>query len=334
LELDCLEFLLRKCGSTDGSSLTIASAFWRPSIPGAIYVEAPTTGDIRRAFAQTHIVYVDREISFVPLPERVQLLEMKTVMTVAEGDWVRTRSGTYKGDIGYVTEVITYSAKVRVFLVPRLSYLERSKDLKRLPETRPLPALFDADRARNIFGTEAVQQGKDWLRFQGMKFKDGFLERRVNVHTLNTKNVRPTFEEIELFNASSGWCKAARHRWKVEDTIASLSVNDRIKIIKGELKGLRGIITSKDVNSVQVHLRKDDNDALNEDQLLEVPAHQIHKSFSVGDYVRVRLGVHAGKSGFIVNMSNDDILQITTASVDSRFDNLEVKALLPCRFSC
>jgi transcription elongation factor len=284
-----------------------------------IYVESTNPEDIRHAFDRMHTVYLHRGITLIPPSECTQLLDMPLAdIAITEGHWVRVKNGVYKGDPGYVAKVIDAS-KVKVLLVPRIPYQESSVS------ARSPPALFDADRARTAFGQDAVRQvGDRCLIFQQMTFKDGLLEREYDPRQLSTTGSHPTFEEIALFGQSMGRDKEARRRWEADEAAAALCIHDRVEVIEGELTGTCGIITGKQDDIVQVQLHLDDNAPLNGDHPFELPARQVRKFFKIGDYIRVRHGLYAGKCGYVVKPCTDGALQFVESD-RTKLDGSEVR---------
>jgi Early transcription elongation factor of RNA pol II, NGN section len=304
-ESDCLELVLRQ--SRRVQNFKIVSAFSQPSIPGTIYVEAPAMVDIRRAFRNVHTVFLNEEIMLVPISERVQLLEMRNTDVVAFGHWVRIKKGAYKKDLGFVTDMDSFTSRVRLWVIPRLSY----SDIKRTRYTRSDQSLFDPDRARTVFGPDTVQQRIDRFKFQGKVFKHGLLERVLALNDLTTKNVHPTYDELRLFSESLGFDKALKHRWNTDYAAATLCINDRVRVISGEQKGFLGTIVDKHENTVQVQLRKEPDARITfeDEPLLDLLACQVSKSFKVGDYVEVRDGFWAGSRGYVLGIC-DSVLKV------------------------
>ena len=280
----------------------IVSAFSQPSIPEVIYIEAPSPADIRRTFERVHTVYLYRGINLVPTAERVQLLELGSLNVIAKGDWVRIKRGTYKGDVGYVVNTDTFHSRVRLRLLPCLSYQKNPGGLKRALPTRPSPTLFDPERVRKVFGLDSVKQRRNgYFTFKAMTFKNNLLERHLGFHDLDADGVRPTLQEIGLFGQSLGFDQSIVLRWEAEEATAALNVGDRVEILRGEQKGCIGTIIDKRENIAQVHVGEPERITV-EDLLLDIPAGQLCKSFKLGDYIQVRHGIHAGEYGHIVKL--------------------------------
>jgi ribosomal protein L24 len=320
-----VEYILRR--SQRDESLNIVSALSQPSIPGMIYIEAPSAMDIHHAFQGVHTVYLNRGIAFVPLSDRVQLLQMKGRDAQAIPRWVRIKKGMYKGDLGLVVGTDSFTSRVRLRVIPRLSYLRPLDSVKGSLFTCPSPALFDPDQARASFGTEAVQQYRNHFKFQGMVFKYGLLERVLSFHGLITKEVHPTLEEIERFSESPGFDKAIRRQWEAEYAAAGLCIHDRVEIIEGQQKGSIGIIAAEQDDVVQVCLDKESDTSW--DCVVEIPKRQVCKIFRLGDYIAVQRGNHAGKFGHVVKVSDNGLVEC----IASKSNDSEIKVCVFSRIS-
>ena len=298
-ETKCVEFLRGQASNLEHlGSWMIGLAFSRPSIPGVIYVKSESPGHIKRAFEGAHhMVNLGKTITLVPEEECNQLIRMPSIPNaVVQGGWVRIKKGHYKGDVAFVTAV--KDDNVRVLVVPRILY-----DV--CPAwTRAPPALFNADRARTIFGQDSVRQvnADEKYTFQHMTFKAGLLVQIFGMKQLISGDVYPTLEEIQLFSQSSGWDRGARDAWEADRAAAVLRERDRVQILSGEFRGALGVVVDKRSDSVQVQLSHHDHDrnVLDENFRLELSVDQVMRLFKLGDYVRVREGAHVGKCGYVV----------------------------------
>jgi ribosomal protein L24 len=238
-----------------------------------------------------------KAITLVPEEECNQLIRMPSIPNaMVKGGWARIKRGHYKGDVAFVTAV--KDDNVRVLVVPRILY-----DV--CPAwTRAPPALFDADRARTIFGQDAVRQlnrdSDERYTFQQMTFKAGLLEQVFGMKELTSEDVYPTLEEIQLFSQSSGWDRGARDAWEANRAAAALRERDRVQILSGEFRGALGIVVNKRSDSVQIQLSHHDGNVLDEDFRLELSVDQVRRFFKPGDYVRIREGAHAVRYGYVV----------------------------------
>jgi hypothetical protein len=70
----------------------------------------------------------------------------------SKGQWIRVRKGVYKGDLGFVTDVEAWGAKVLV--VPRLKTPTPQADIslkRKRTAIKPEPRLFDPATFSSVF---------------------------------------------------------------------------------------------------------------------------------------------------------------------------------------
>lgn len=281
---------------------------------------APSPQTIRHAFERVHTVYTNRDIILVPRADRDALYKFNLPVPVSEGDWVRVqKKGIYKGDIAYVLHADLVNSTVTVLLLPRLSY---SKGRNQSQVIRPLPVLFDPNRAREVFGPGSVQgdDAAQSFKFQEMSFQRGFLKFLFPLRQLVIKDVQPTFAEMENFCSYLMMVKPSwdwsRCKWYRDDYLNSLRIGDRIRIEQGEGMGQVGHVADlKEYGVVEVRLTEEINaNSSSGNRQLEVPLHHTVRAFKVGDYIRVRHGVHAGIRGHIVGASETTLKVIALQS--------------------
>ena len=240
----------------------------------------------------------------VPLSERAQLLQMRTgTLGVDVGDWVRIRQGTYRQDLGYVLSVDNLISRVRLLLVPRLTYKSgRVKQAGKRPKSqRQPPALLDINLARTFEGGQRL----NGPRFQGKTFMDRLLVKEYAQCHLITVNVRPTYEEIRLFRTSTAVDRTAIRKWEIGDAIRALRIDDRIEVLVGELKGCCGVILDIHDSIAQVEVQQEGNTVLRDKHTLDIPLLDVRKAFREGDFVGIRHGVNAGVTGYVLSVSDD-----------------------------
>ena len=119
LEEEAVFFLLQRVSSDH----QIRSAFTRGSIRGSIYVEGILDADMISLLNFTPGIIRKKQYGVVrhliDPSDWVKLLTMQDPTTAAKaGQWVRIRNRVYKGDLGFVSRVDSWGA--RVLVVPRL----------------------------------------------------------------------------------------------------------------------------------------------------------------------------------------------------------------------
>lgn len=89
----------------------------------------------------------------------------------------------------------------------------------------------------------------------GMMFKDGFLYKTVSTKSISAQSIQPTFDELEKFRQPGE---------NGDGDMASLSTlfanrkkghfmkGDRVIIVKGDLKNLKGVVEKVDEDTVHI----------------------------------------------------------------------------------
>ena len=209
--------LLQKAAhmAAQGKPLRIQSAFSQAHLKGWVYVEAFSSSHVVHAVKGLRSVWGSKPPQLVPLKEMVpalavsaELLAGQQAGEVRPGSWARMRGGTYKADLAQILEVEEAEGRAVVKIVPRLDInviaaAERGEKYagRRL---RPPPKAFTQDvfvEAR-ILVTERISRWGDLAVMGGMEFLGGCLLKTVNVKSLKTAGVAPSFEELERFRAA------------------------------------------------------------------------------------------------------------------------------------
>jgi Early transcription elongation factor of RNA pol II, NGN section len=156
LEEEAVFYLLERATS----EYQIRSAFTRGSVRGSIYVEGIMNANMisllnfAPGIIRNHSGVV-RQI--IDPSDWVKLLTMQNPMTVVKrSQWIRVRHRLYKGDLGFVTDVEAWGA--RVVVVPRLRTPtpQAAVSLKRKRTViKPEPMLFDPATFSSVFQREA-----------------------------------------------------------------------------------------------------------------------------------------------------------------------------------
>jgi transcription elongation factor len=151
---------------------------------------------------------------------------------------------------------------------------------------------------RELYGDNSLTKSNDGWIFQRNEYNGGLLMLSVDLVELSTHNVHPTLEEVYLFRASQD-----RVVVNAAATLAStlkLRINDRVKVVVGELQGTSGCLTEIHGDGM-VTIVADDEQV----PPMKLLQWEICKSFIQGDFVRVLFGEHQGKEGFIVDLEGN-----------------------------
>jgi len=301
--------------------------------PETIYVEARTKEDVDEALYGLRGVYRTKT-KLVPLLEMVDVLKVAgKKYSLKVGDFVRMRRFPYKGDLAKVVRVSeTEAGRVVVQCIPRIDKIAlklESADLKAHKASKMIPSKaffessdFDAGVVeRKMFeplGEQLPAIGSDF-------FKDGFLVKDMNERMLQTKDVKPTLEEIQSFRRTKKDIEGdfdeeeeendvAREEDEILETIAReagpssseppFTKGDIVIVKEGELQNLKAEVVA--VNNITGEVTIDPLDAKVRGSLLDFPPSDLSKYFEPGNHVKVVSGKYAGETGTVVKIVNDE----------------------------
>jgi hypothetical protein len=293
LEEEAVFFLLQRAISKH----QIRSAFTRGSIRGSIYVEGildvdtisllnSTPGIIRTQFG---IVRQSIDSS-----DWVKLLTMQDSITVVKaGQWIRVRTGVYKGDLGFVKCVEAWGAQVLV--VPRLktSTPETATSLKRKRTAiRPGPGLFDPATFSSVFGRQPKLQRDGTYFSRGLVFDHGLLQLSLDLHSISLNSTGIPSRILGLFNLSShpaltGTKFPCPEEWVFEE-------GERVIVSSSKEATIAAVKSS--------HLEVD----LASNEGIEIVSwYDVRKAFSAWDFVCVMSGPSRGAMGWVESILDD-----------------------------
>jgi hypothetical protein len=328
------------------------AAFTNPRFPGRVFVEAPTLQQVYMAIDGVGELSA-RGITLVPPADREQTLAIKASnAALARQSWVRFGSNNplgigYHGDIGLVTS-IDIDGTLQISFVPRIPIAvvkgkgKASKKLK-----RPLKAsrkLFDPTWVRNQYGEGAVKNSDDppGYIFDGRLYdSEGF---GVTWQVMLEHVILPAFptaEELKDFMDRSWVDEDTKSAAKEHINIALLAHGNRVKVIKGNLVGLIGVVEAVGENEVTIRIGDKALEELNRSQglwgpqitegVFELGRDFVRRRFEAGDAVEVISGASKGTSGWVVNQVLD-MLHIVTNSLETEvggFRDIVMKSLTP-----
>src|SRR5271156_5649871 len=274
------------------------SAFTRGSIRGSIYVEGILDVDMMSLLSSTPGIIWNRSgiiRQSIDLSDWVKLLTMQDPMTVVKaGQWIRVRTGVYKGDVGFVKYVETWGAQVLV--VPRLktSTLKMVTSLKRKRTAiRPEPRLFDLAAYSSVFRCQPKLQRDGTYTSHGRVFDHGLLQLTLDLHSLSLNPAGIPGRILELFKLAShpaltGTKFPCPEEWIFEE-------GEPVIVSSSEKEATIAAVKSS-------HLEVD----LASNEGIEVVSwYNVRKAFSTGDFVCVTSGLSRGMMGWVERISHD-----------------------------
>lgn len=303
------------------------------SLKGYIYVEAFKEANVREAVSGISALR-ENSIKIVPLTEMTQVFNFDQIQKVdlKPKQWVRIKTGFYEGDLAQVVHIEDPMNKVYIRLVPRIQEdtfagkRESNGDYSKKKSVKPRQKLFNPQNFKDSVLKSHPILSQQCYMWNKQTFMDGFLIKSVRAKSLITEDVIPKIEELRVFDLAKMRQEGGGTNMDIENLINTIqetqiskkkkfAKGDKIKIIKGGLKGITGRIDSHYEGVVRIIA-----DVQDFTELLELPEDLVVKEFLPGDLVKVVIGPHVGKHGLIVKVEDD------TAFIFSESTNSEFKA--------
>ena len=279
----------------------IRSAFTRGSVRGAIYVEGHldadmisilhfTPGIIRKRSGVVH--------QLIDPSDWVKLLTMQDPISVVKaGQWIWVRKGVYKGDLGFVTRVEAWGTEVLV--VPRLKTptptLQGDTSLKRKRTAiKPEQGLFDPATFSFTFQRQPKLQHDGSYTSRGLVFHHGLLRLNLDMHSISPVSAGVPSRTLALFKLSSHPALTRSNFPRPEEWIFE--------------EGERVIVSSeKEATIAAVESTHLEVDFATNEGIKIVSWYNVHKVFSLGDFVTVMSGPSRGTRGWVERLANDTV---------------------------
>ncbi|XP_073129582.1 putative transcription elongation factor SPT5 homolog 1 [Henckelia pumila] len=329
--------LMQKC-IDKGSEVQITSAIALDHLKNYIYVEAHQEAHVREAVKGMRNIY-PRMIKLVPIKEMTDVLSVEPkAIDISKETWVRMKVGTYKGDIAKVADVDNVRRLAAVKLIPRidLQVLANKIEEREIPKKKAFtpPARFmNIDEARGLH--IRIERKRDpatgdyYEKIGGLMFKDGFLYKNVSLKSLSTLNVQPTFDELEKFGQHSetgGGDVSSSSMLFANRRKGHFMKGDRVIIVKGDLRNLKGCVEKVGEDAVHIKLREG---GLN--TTLAISDKELCKYFEPGNHVKVVSGSTEGATGMVVsveghvvNIVSDTTKELLRVFADNVVESSEV----------
>jgi hypothetical protein len=296
LEEEAVFYLLQRATSEH----QIRSAFTRGSVRGSIYVEGIldanmisllnfTPGVIRK---QSGVV---RQI--IDPSDWVKLLTMQDPMTVVKASqWIRVRNGVYKGDVGFVTHVEAWGA--RVLVVPRLKTPtpQAPASLKRKRTAiKPEPRLFDLATFSSVFQRQAKLHRNGIYTSRGLVFDHGLLRLDLDLHSISPNSTGVPSQILGFFKLSSHPSLTGSKFPRPDEWI--FEEGERVTVCSSEKEATIAAVKS-------THLEVD---LATNEGIEAVSWYNVRKVFSAGAFVSVTSGPLRGTMGWVERIAEDTV---------------------------
>lgn len=320
-----------------GESLNIFSAIAPEHTKGFIFVEADKEPNVRAAIHGIPNVF-SFQTTLVPIAQMTSVLRVANeAANVSIGSWVRVKRGKYLGDLGRVHDIDASGQKLEIVMVPRLESsnaeeaLEiadggsgKGKRKKQVAATRPKQRPFNPDDYPGQLWRPETIGSKNFFTYNGERFsEDGYLYKWINVKSLETKNVTPTLDELQMFQigmADSGEVGSTQEErlLKLAQMAMPAAVNvlftkgDSVKVVTGSEKGLVGTVKAATPTVVTVILQSGGTSLVE-----QFEPKSLVKHFEVGDHVKVMAGKFKEETGLISNIQGDLVWVVNDSTLNT-----------------
>ena len=276
------------------SEILAKSIFARSTLPGRVYAEVSTLNQATNLAAVIQELNVNA-VRLVPAEEMLARLQVPNPYSFQPQSWARIRGtgkgwGVYRGDVALVAEVNDQSS---VVVVPRVSHYTTKSG------TKPQQALQPPFALRTVFGPELVSDVADGqlVTFRGQSFTpEGFIVSPLSgVDLMRPQDDLPSKELLDIFRQCPSLFEDTRLKTSARLSSLQIKTGDRVKVVRGEYRGIFGRVTSVDEKAVAVYM---ESQGFEEDILVD----SVRRVFRIGDQVMILCGTHAGSTGWVVDV--------------------------------
>lgn len=282
-------------------------AFAVKSLPGRVYVLARSPSARTLACAGILGLYTR---SALLLPREEQALvegifaRQQDVVRLQPGEWVDIVRGQYRRSIARVRKMSDDTDEVLVAVVPYNPH-----NGQRAPFTLyDARALADREQELSIEDDDPILGAFTW---NGLTFRKGLLELWMPAtHHIKQRSRPPNVFEAGDFTQMEPY----------EDMIALsgpeplIRPGDRVRIVKGELKNLEGVVSSCDDTTLSIAGSRFNGQAFDygSSKPLSATIWEIERILVPGDNVRFRFGFLSGVGGLILTIAGDSVTFFST----------------------
>jgi hypothetical protein len=236
------------------------------------------------------VTVINTKHRLVPPEHQTALLTPRNPLSrhIHEGEWVRSRHGTYRDDIGIVCgHVPSSDTEVIVAFIPRMTKaIPGTRKRKRV--SRPEPRRWSASQVEAIWGKSKVRRiSDDEYEFGGDVYKSGLVMKRLSPASLAVANAP---QDISGFAAATCIVNSPFFGSMTRQAAQqSIKVGQRVRVVHGEQQGWVGCpVDITDDLAVLVRNTDDHTPAL------QVPLKYLLPVYRPGDHVKFRWGVSHG----------------------------------------
>ena len=304
-----------------GDALHIHSAFTTPASKGYVYIEADKEVHVKRAIRGLRALKWWK-VQLIPIAQMVSAVKFTDdVPIIHKGQWVRVKSGLYKGDLGQVYQLTDQNSLITVKLIPRidLSALDdadagrkRKRAFPPRGADRPPQALFNPSEVQKKGGVVTTIQKhptdrRRYAVFGSNRYRQGYLYKDMRVTGLYHDNIQPTADEADRF--------LSRIRGDSDDedddevlapppppsrskSALLFSIGDHVIVSEGAMKNITGRISS--LSKTHCTIQPDAGQPIS--MPVDLMLKEMKKFFRLGDHVKVVAGMYRDETGMITQV--------------------------------
>lgn len=298
------------------NELNIFSASALDKFPSFIFIEAHRDFHVKEAIKGLKSLNINT-VKIIPVKEVTQVFQPDSTKNnkMDVNQFVRIKKGVYADDLAIVMDFDDGYKRIKIKHVPRLSatgkdeFEDNDRDASlRVKKLRPPKRFFNAEEYPEAKALDAKKRGSQVWAYDNKRFENGMIVRTIWLKNLQLDNVVPTLEEVELFKKAEVTKEAKDEIFEraiktIDESkkfVKNLEKGDKVQIIQGDLKGLKGVVTEVTEGQVKV---LPELGIVNE-PVLYMP-NEIVKIFTVGDHVQVLAGKYKGVSGNIIKIDDN-----------------------------
>ena len=250
----------------------------------------------------------------------MKLLTMQDPMTVVKASqWIRVRKGLYNGDLGFLTHVEAWGA--RVLVVPRLKTPtpQAAASLKRKRTSiRPEPRLFDPATFSSVFRRQAKLRRNGIYTSRGLVFEHGLLRLHLDLHSISLNSIGAPSKILGLFKFSSHPSLTRSVFPHPEEWI--FEEGERVTVFSSQK-----VATIAAVKFTHLEI-----DLATNEGIQAVSWYDVRKAFSSGAFVSVTSGPLRGTMGWVERIVDDTVslLEYKEKGNLSSSDDIKVSFIL------
>lgn len=113
---------------------------------------------------------------------------------------------------------------------------------------RPTPKLFNPQDYIGAMNRRDPILQEIFTYWNGQQFKDGYLFKYVNMKNLKVDNINPQLEEVQQLTNNN----EEEANWNFNKFKLSFVKGDKVRVLRGDLKGITGIVTAQGDKNVLI----------------------------------------------------------------------------------